>query len=161
MAGTFTQLYIHIVFAVKHRAALFHRSWRDELEQYVTGIVENHGHKLLAVGAQPDHIHIFIGQKPVHSIPKLVEEIKTSTNHWIKEKKFCRFKFDWQIGYGAFSHSRSQLSVVIQYVRNQDSHHRKQSFREEYLAMLLKNDIAFEEKYVFEFFPDVLGWAEE
>ena len=161
MAGTFTQIYIHIVFAVKHRAALIHRSWRDELEQYVTGIVENHGHKLLSVGTQPDHIHIFIGHRPVHPIPKLVEEIKTSSNAWIADKKFCHAKFDWQNGYGAFSHSRSQLNTVIRYVRNQDNHHQKRSFREEYLDILSKNDVAFEEKYVFEFFEGLTGWGDD
>lgn len=161
MAGTFSQVYIHIVFAVKRREALIRRSWRDELEKYITGVVENHGHKLLAIGSQPDHIHIFIGQRLAHAIPNLVEEIKTSSNHWIKRKRFSPFKFDWQVGYGAFSNSRSQIDSVVKYVLNQDEHHKKRSFREEYIDMLLKNDVAFEEKYIFEFFPDVSGWDDE
>ena len=103
----------------------------------------------------PDHIHIFIGYKLTESIPKLVEEIKTSTNHWIKKRNLSKFKFDWQRGYGAFTHSHSKLATVANYVSNQEEHHRKKTFKEEYLEMLYKFEIDFKEEYMFEFFDDV------
>lgn len=155
MANTYTQCYLHLVFAVKNRQALIAKEWREELEKYITGIVQNHGHKMLAIRAMPDHIHIFMGYKVTHLIPDLVQEIKTSSNTWIKERKLSKYKFEWQKGYGAFTHSRSNLDTVVRYVRNQDEHHRKKTFREEYLGMLIKNGIAFNEKYVFDFFEEV------
>lgn len=103
----------------------------------------------------PDHVHIFIGYNVNHLIPDLVEEIKTSSNAWIKANKLSRFNFEWQKGYGAFTHSRSQLDTVVKYVLNQEEHHQKRSFKEEYLDMLRKNDIEFKEEYVFEFFNDI------
>ena len=158
MANTYTQCYVHLVFAVKHREALIKKKWKDELEKYITGIVQNHGHKMLAVSAMPDHIHIFIGYKLTHLIPNLIQEIKVSTNSWIKEKKLSRHKFDWQKGYGAFTHARSQLDTVVRYVLNQEEHHRKKTFREEYLGMLKKNEIEYKEEYVFCFFDDSEGF---
>ena len=120
MANTYTQLYIHLVFSPKNREALIKKSWKNELEMYITGIIQNHKHKLLAIGSMPDHIHIFIGYDVNQRIPDLVEHIKTSSNEWIKEKKLSKFKFEWQKGYGAFSHSRSQLDIVIKYILNQE-----------------------------------------
>lgn len=158
MANTFSQAHFHLVFAVKHRQALIQRSWKDELERYITGIVQNHQHKMLAIGSMPDHIHIFLGYHLTHLIPDLVEEIKTSSNHWIKEKGLSQAKFDWQKGYGAFTHSRSQVDAVVKYVLNQETHHRKKSFREEYIDMLQKAQVAFDEQYLFQFFNDVQGW---
>ena len=111
MANTYSQSYFHLVFAVKNRNALIKKDWKDELEKYITGIIQNHGHKLLAIGSMPDHIHIFIGYNLNHLIPNLVEEIKTSSSSWIKEKKLSKFKFDWQKGYGAFTYSHSQIDV--------------------------------------------------
>lgn len=108
MANTYSQAHFHLVFAAKHRQALIQRSWKDELERYITGIVQSHEHKLLAIGSMSDHIHIFFGYNLNQLIPELVEEIKTSSNHWIKSKGFSPFKFDWQRGYGAFTHSRSR-----------------------------------------------------
>jgi len=113
MANTYTQSYFHLVFAVRNREALIKKEWKNELEMYITGIVQNHRHKLLAIGSMPDHIHIFLGYNLNHLIPDLVEEIKTSSNDWIKQKKLSGFKFEWQKGYGAFTHSHSQLDQVI------------------------------------------------
>jgi putative transposase len=152
MANTYTQLYIHLVFSPKNREALIQKEWKDDLEKYITGIVQNHKHKMLAIGGMPDHIHIFIGYDVNQKIPDLVENIKTSTNAWIKEKRLSKFHFEWQKGYGAFSHSRSQLDTVVKYVLNQEEHHKKKSFREEYLEILRKNDIEFKEEYLFTFF---------
>ena len=120
--------------------------------KYITGIVQNHNHKMLAIGTMPDHIHIFIGYNVNHLIPNLVEDIKTSTNAWIKQNRFSKFHFEWQKGYGAFSHSRSQLDTVVKYILNQERHHKKSSFREEYLEILRKNEVKFSDDYIFDFF---------
>ena len=158
MADTYTQLHFHLVFAVKHRKALILKLWKDELEKYITGIVQNHKHKLLAISTMPDHIHIFIGYNVNHLIPDLVEEIKTSSNAWIKQKKLSKFKFDWQKGYGAFSYSHSQIDPVVNYILNQVEHHRKRTFREEYVGFLTKYKIKFKNKYLFEFFDGIQEW---
>jgi REP element-mobilizing transposase RayT len=158
MANTYTQSYFHLVFAVKNRDALIKKEWKDELEMYITGIIKNTKHKLLAIGSMPDHIHIFIGYNVNQLIPDLVETIKTSSNAWIKDKKLSRFKFEWQIGYGAFTHSRSQLDAVVKYVSSQQIHHKKKSFKEEYLEILAKNEIDFKEEYLFDFFEDIECW---
>lgn len=128
---------------------------KDELEKYITGIVQNNGHKLIAIGSMPDHIHIFIGYNVNQTIPKLVEQIKTSSNHWIQKNKLTRVKFDWQKGYGAFTHSHLQVDRVAKYVLNQEEHHKKASFKEEYLEFLQMNEIEYKNEYVFSFFEDV------
>lgn len=158
MANTYTQCYFHLVFAVKNRDALIKKEWKNDLEKYITAIVQNHKHKMLAIGTMPDHIHIFIGYNVNHLIPDLVEEIKTSSNAWIKSNRLSKFKFDWQKGYGAFTHARSQLDTVVKYVLTQEEHHKKSSFREEYLEMLRKNEIDFKDEYVFEFFEGIVDW---
>jgi putative transposase len=155
MANTFKQCYFQLVFAVKNRDALINKSWKNELEMYITSIVQNHKHKLLAISAMPDHIHIFIGYHLSQLIPDLVEEIKTSSNAWIKMENLSKFKFEWQKGYGAFTYSHSQIDAVIKYIMNQEIHHQKKSFREEYLEILRKNEVEFKDEYVFEFFDDV------
>jgi putative transposase len=157
MANTYTQLLIHLVFAVKNREALIKKEWKVDLEKYLTGIVQNHKHKLLAVGTMPDHAHILIGYNVNQLIPDLVENIKTSSNEWIKTNELSKFKFEWQKGYGAFSHSRSQLDTVVKYILTQEQHHKKKSFRSEYLGILHKNDIEFKDEYVFNFF-DGINW---
>lgn len=158
MANTFTQCYFHLVFSVKKREALIEKEWKDDLEKYITGIVQNHRHKMLAIGAMPDHIHMFIGYNVNHLIPNLVEEIKTSSNRWVQQQRLSKFKFDWQTGYGAFTHARSQLETVVNYILSQEEHHRKRSFREEYLDMLDKNEIEYKDEYVFEFFDGIRNW---
>ncbi len=154
MANTYTQCYFHLVFAVKNRDALIMKHWKNELEKYITGIIQNHKHKLLAIGSMPDHLHIFIGYNLNQLIPNLVEEIKTSSNAWVKYHRYSKFKFDWQKGYGAFTHSRSQINQVVNYIMNQEGHHHKKSFKEEYLEILEKNGIEFKDKYLFEFISD-------
>lgn len=154
MANTYTQCYFHLVFAVKNRNPLIIKEWKNELEMYTTGIVQNHHHKMLAISAMPDHIHIFIGYNVNQLIPDLVEEIKTSTNAWIKESGFSKFKFDWQRGYGAFTYSHAQIGIVIKYIQTQEEHHKKKRFKDEYLEMLLENNIVFKPEYMFTFFCD-------
>lgn len=158
MANTYTQFYVHLVFAVKNREALIRNQWINELEMYITGIVQNHKHKLLAISAMPDHIHIFIGYNVNHLIPDLVEEIKTSSNAWIKNNRLSKFRFEWQKGYGAFSLSHSQIDTVVKYIRNQENHHKKNSFRKEYLEILRKNDVQYNDDYLFDFFDDIPEW---
>ncbi|HCT30558.1 MAG TPA: IS200/IS605 family transposase [Bacteroidales bacterium] len=158
MANTYTQLYIHIVFSPKNRDALIKKSWKNDLEKYITGIIQNNGHKLIAIGCMPDHIHILIGYNINHPIPDLVEKIKTSSNAWIRENKLSKFKFEWQKGYGAFSHSRSQLDIVVNYILTQEEHHSKKSFKEEYLDILNKNDIKYQDDYLFNFFDEGNQW---
>ena len=158
MANTFTQLYIHLVFSPKNRDALIKKSWKENLEKYITGIVQNNGHKMLAVNCMPDHIHILIGYNVNQLIPHLVEHIKTSSTAWVNKEKLSKFKFEWQRGYGAFSHSRSQLDTVLKYIHNQEQHHQKKSFKEEYLEILKKNDIKYQDEYLFEFFENGGVW---
>ena len=158
MANTYTQCYFHLVFAVRNRTALIKKDWKNEMEKYITGIAQNHRHKMLAVGSMPDHIHILTGYNVNQLIPDLVEEIKTSTNEWMKEKKLSKFKFDWQKGYGAFTHSRSEIDHVVKYILLQEEHHKKRSFKEEYLEMLEKNEVIFSNEYLFEFFNDIYDW---
>ena len=155
MANTYAQAYFHLVFSPKNRDALIKKTWRDDLEKYITGIVQKHSHKLLAIGSMPDHIHIFIGYNLNQGIPDLVEEIKTSSSAWVKYNKLSRNKFAWQKGYGAFTHSRSQIDSVVKYILNQEEHHKKKSFKEEYLEILRRNDIKYDDKYLFDFFEDI------
>jgi len=152
MADTFLQMHVHLVFATKNRNAIIRKEWKDDLEKYITGIVQNQKHKMLAIKSVSDHIHIFIGYNVNQLIPELVEEIKTSSNKWIKENKLSPNKFEWQKGYGGFSHSHSQVEVVSNYIMNQEEHHRKKTFKEEYLKILRDNGIDYKEEYVFEFF---------
>jgi len=158
MANTYTQCYFHLVFAVKNRDALIRKEWKDELEMYVTGIVKNHRHKMLAISAMPDHIHILVGYNVNQLIPNLVEEIKTSTNALIKGNRWSKFKFEWQKGYGAFTHSHSQIDTVAKYILSQEEHHKRKPFKEEYFEMLEKNNVEFKEEYLFEFFNDFYNW---
>lgn len=154
MANTYTQSYFHLVFSVKNRNALILSSWKNELEKYIIGIIQNHGHKLLAINAMPDHIHILIGYNVNQLIPDLVEKIKTSSNAWIKKENKSNYKFDWQKGYGAFTNSHAQIDIIIQYIRSQQNHHKKKRFKEEYLEILRKNDIKYTDKYLFDFFEN-------
>jgi putative transposase len=156
MPNTYTQLYIQFVFAVKYRQALINASWKNELYKYITGTVQNKGSKMLAINGIPDDIHIFIGYNPKIAIPELVKDIKLSSNEWINEKHLSKEKFAWQEGYGAFSYSRSDIHGVCQYIENQEMHHAKKTFREEYISLLDTFEINYEEKYLFDFF-DVRG----
>lgn len=154
MANTYTQIDIHLVFSPKNRESLIKKSWKTELEKYINGLVQNKGHKMLAISSMPDHIHIFFGYNVIQPIPDLVEEIKTSSSAWIKYNIKPRNRFYWQKGYGAFSHSRSQRDTVIKYILSQEDHHKKETFKTEYMNMLKKNDVKYDAKYLFDFFED-------
>ncbi|MEX0996541.1 MAG: IS200/IS605 family transposase [Flavobacteriaceae bacterium] len=149
MANTYTQIHIHFVFAVKFRNALVRPSFKDELYKYITGVIQNNNHKLLAINGMPDHIHILIGLRPSQSISDLMQEVKANSSRWINQKGFLKCKFEWQEGYGAFSYSKSQLKKVILYIENQEKHHKKKTFLEEYEDILKKFEVEYEEKYLF------------
>jgi len=149
MAGTFSQIYIQVVFAVQNRECMIHATWEQELYKYISGIVRNKEQKMLAINGMPDHIHFFIGMKPSCCLSDLVREVKKSSTEFIKEKKFSKSKFNWQEGYGAFSYSHSHIDSVVKYIMNQKEHHRKLTFREEYLDFLKKFEIEFKEDYLF------------
>jgi len=150
MPNTYTQLYIQIVFVVKGRQNLISKNNRDELHRYITGIVQNRGHKLLSIFCMPDHTHVLLGLKPSQSISDLARDIKAASSGFINEKKWVLGKFAWQEGYGAFSYSKSQVNNVARYIQGQEEHHRKKSFQEEYLEFLKEFEIEYDEKYLFE-----------
>ncbi len=150
MAGTFSQIYIQLVFAVENRQSLIHEQWEGELYSYIAGIIRNKGQKPLAINGMPDHIHILIGMKPNCCLSDLVREIKKSSNEFVNGKEFNPHKFAWQQGYGAFSYSQSAIGDVIRYINNQKIHHQKRSFKSEYLDFLRKYEIEYDEKYVFQ-----------
>ena len=151
MANTFSQIYIQTVFAVSNRQSLIKPEFKEDLYKYITGIVKNQGQKLISINGVADHIHILIGLKPAMALADLVREIKADSSNFVNEQRFVRGKFSWQEGYGAFSYGHSQLDTIIRYIQNQEQHHRRSSFKREYLTLLRKFDIAFEEKYVFDF----------
>ena len=152
MANTYTQIYIQLVFAVQGRQNLISEKYRNELEKYICGIVNNKKSKPLAIYCNPDHTHILIGLHPSTSISDMARDIKSSSSKWIKEKNWVKGSFSWQEGYGAFSYSKSQIDAVVKYILNQPEHHKKTSFKDEYLNILQKLNIQFDKKYLFEFF---------
>ena len=152
MANTFSQIYLQFVFAVQNRQSLIAKEHKEELHKYITGIVKNRKAKMLAVNCMPDHTHLFVGFKPTILISDFVKEIKVESHEFINDKDWMRGKFTWQEGYGVFSYGHSQLDTVINYVLNQEIHHQKRTFKQEYLGLLKKFDIKFEERYLFDFF---------
>lgn len=150
MANTYTQIYIHIVFAVKNRDTLISSSWKERLHKYITGIIQNKGHKLIAINTMPNHVHIFIGLKPDTSLSDLVRDIKRDSTNFVNNEIRLRGKFNWQEGFGAFSYSHSQIDSVVQYILNQENHHRRKTFCEEYEAMLRDFKVEYNAKYLFE-----------
>ena len=149
MANTYTQIHIQFVFVVKYRKGLIQASFKEELYQYISGIIKNYDHKLLAINGMPNHIYVFIGMRPTQSISDLMQDIKGSSSKWINEKKFLPIKFEWQSGYGAFSYSKSHVERVIRYVQNQENHHKGQTFREEYVQFLNAFENDYDENYIF------------
>jgi putative transposase len=149
MANTYTQVHIQAVFAVKARIGLIQSEWKDELYKYITGIIQEHHHKMLAINGMPDHLHLFFGMRPTQSLSELMQDVKGSSSKWINDRKFVRGRFEWQEGYGAFSYSRSQVQDVILYIQNQEIHHQKKSFLNEYKDSLEKFQIEYDERYVF------------
>lgn len=150
MANTYTQIHIQFVFAVKFRQGLINPEWKDQMNKYITEIIQSNDHKMLAINGMPDHIHILIGMRPTQSIADLMQEVKRSSSLWINENKLTNTKFAWQEGYGAFSYSKSQVENVIKYIKNQEKHHRKQSLKDEYIQILKNLEIEYDERYIFQ-----------
>src|SRR5688572_9136549 len=132
MSNTYTQVFIQTVFAVQNRQSLIQNGWKDELYKYITGIVQNNSHKLIAINRMPDHLHLFVGMKPHQSLSDLMQDVKGDSSKWINKKGFGKSKFQWQSGFGGFSYSLSQIDQVVSYINNQEIHHRKRTFIEEY-----------------------------
>lgn len=149
MPNTYTQLYVHCVFAVKYRKAIIQAEWDDRLHRYITGILQGNGHKLLAINSMPDHLHFFVGLDPKQSISEMMRLAKGDSSEFINKERFTKSKFYWQEGYGAFSNSRSQIDSVVKYIMNQKQHHAKKTFKEEYLDMLKQYAVEYDEKYIF------------
>jgi putative transposase len=149
MPNSYTQIHIQFVFAVKYRAALIDNNWKERLHQYITGIFQQNKHKMLQINCMPDHIHIFIGMRPHQSISSLIQNVKTESSKWIKTNNLCSHPFAWQEGYGAFSYSKSQVPDVVRYIKNQEMHHQKQTFLDEYRKILTVFEIEWDEQYIF------------
>ena len=149
MANTYTQLYFHIVFAVKGRTNLINKDWQDDLYKYITGIVSNKEQKMMFINGMPDHVHLLIGTKPNCNLSDLLRDIKCNSSKWINKKQFIKGKFDWQTGFGAFTVSQSQLNKVINYIKHQEDHHRNKSFKEEYIDFLKAYNIDYNDDYIF------------
>ncbi len=149
MANTYTQVHIHAIFSVQNRECIIKQSWKEELYRYLTGIIQNNGHKLLAINGMPDHIHVFFGMRPTQSLSNLMQDIKGDSSKWINNKGLINSRFSWQEGYGAFSYNKSSVDCVIDYIKNQEVHHRKKTFTEEYHEFLEKFEVDFDERYLF------------
>ncbi len=149
MANTYSQIYIHLVFAVKGRESVIDKSFKNELYKYICGIVTNKKQKVFSINGVADHIHILVSIGPDYSISNLVKDIKVNSTKWINERKFVMGKFQWQEGFGAFSVSQSQISKVATYIDNQEEHHMKTTFRQEYIDFLKSYNIEYDEKYIF------------
>jgi putative transposase len=152
MPDTFTQIYIQLIFAVRYREALIRPEFKTELYKYIGGIFRNQEQKLLAINGMPDHVHIFFSMEPDINLSHFIRDVKSDSSTFINERRFSKFKFHWQKGYGAFSYAHSQKEQVIRYIMNQEKHHRRKTFREEYLELLKRFEIEYNEKYLFEFF---------
>ena len=152
MAGTYSQIYIQVVFAVKGRNNLLQKPWRDEVFKYISGIIKGKNQKPIIVNGVSDHVHLFIGLKPSMCLSDLVRDIKNNATNFIKNSNFIKGEFAWQEGFGAFSYSQSHIDNVYQYILNQEEHHRESTFREEYLEFLERFEIEYDEKYLFEWY---------
>ena len=149
MANTYTQIHIQAVFPVKYRRSQIQNEWKNELYKYITGIVQNHKHKMLAINGMSDHLHVFFGMRPTQSLSELLQDIKGGSSHWINDQKITPRRFEWQQGYGAFSYCRSEVEKVIAYIRNQELHHQRHSFLQEYKELLKEFEIDYDEQFIF------------
>ena len=154
MANTYTQIYIQVIFAVSERQCLINKTFKDELYKYMTGIIRNERQKLISIGGMPDHVHLLIGLRPDMAVSDLVKAVKAGSSNFVNDKRWVRGRFSWQEGFGGFSYSRSQIDAVARYIENQEAHHAKKSFKNEYLSLLRKYDIAFDDRYVFKWLDE-------
>ena len=149
MPNTYTQIHIHAVFAVQNRISLIKIDWKERLYKYIIAIIQKHEHKVLSIGGTADHVHILFGFRPTQSLSSMIQEVKRDTSEWINQNKFVMGKFVWQEGYGAFSYSKSQIPNVVNYIENQETHHKKRSFLEEYRKILDDFGVEYDQRYLF------------
>ena len=154
MAGSYSQIYLQYVFAVKGRQNLLQKPWREEVFKYISGIIKGKNQKPIIVNGVSDHVHVLVGLKPAMPIPDFIRDIKNNSSNFINENRWVKGKFSWQEGYGVFSYSHSQIDSVYQYIANQEAHHREKTFKDEYIDFLKKFEIDYEEKYLFETYPE-------
>jgi putative transposase len=154
MPNTYSQIHIQFVFAAKFRKALISPLWKNELHRYITGIIQNKTHKMLQINTMPDHLHMLIGFRPNENMSQLIQVVKSESTKFINDQKFTQRPFVWQEGFGAFSYSKSHVHDVIKYIQNQEQHHSKQTFLEEYLAFLKAFEIEYDERYIFKELSD-------
>jgi putative transposase len=154
MANTYTQIHLHLIFAVQNRKSLIQNSWKDRLYEYITGIVQQNTHKMIIINGMPDHLHIAIGMRPTQSLSDLMQDIKGNSSKWVNDNKLATGKFQWQEGYGAFSYNKSLLPKLIDYIKNQEAHHKKKTFLEEYKEFLKAFEIEYDERYIFKELED-------
>ena len=148
MANTYTQIHIQVVFAVQNRESLIKDLWKDDLYKYITGIIQNNNHKVLQINGVADHIHILFGMRPTQSLSDLMKQVKQDSSKWINKQGLVNGKFSWQSGFGAFSYSKSEVPKIIRYIKNQEEHHRKITFKDEYLKSLNDFNIEYDERYL-------------
>lgn len=148
MPNTYTQIHIQVVFAVQNRQSLINEGWKSELNKYITGIIQNNNHKVLQINGMPDHIHILFGMRPTQALSDLMKMVKHDSSKWINDKRLVQGKFSWQSGYGAFSYSKSDVPRIINYIKNQEAHHKKVEFQDEYLKLLKDFDVEYDERYI-------------
>ncbi|MCA1752494.1 MAG: transposase [Flavobacteriales bacterium] len=152
MANTYRSVLLQYVFAVKGRHNLLHKSWRDEVFRYMTGIIEAKGQKSIIVNGVSDHVHVLVGVKPPFEMDAFIRDVKNNSSKFINKKGWLPRKFSWQSGYGIFSYSQDQIHRLYEYILNQEAHHAKKSFKEEYIQLLKDFEIEYEEKYLFEWY---------
>jgi REP element-mobilizing transposase RayT len=150
MAGTYSQIYIQVVFAVKGRGNFLLNPWRDEVFKYISGIIKGKGQKPIIVNGVKNHVHLFIGLKPSMAVSYLIRDVKNNSANFINDSKFLKGKFSWQEGFGSFSYSHSQIEQVYNYISHQEEHHKQKTFREEYLDFLRKFEIDYDDRYLFD-----------
>lgn len=150
MANTYSQIYIHVTFSVKRHLPLLSKQWREELFKYITGITTSKKEILMQVNGVEDHIHILLCIKPTSVLSDIVRDIKANSSRFINERSWVKGKFEWQEGFGAFSVGHTQVGMVVNYIRNQEEHHRTKTFKEEYLQLLKENEIDYKEEYAFD-----------
>lgn len=150
MANTYTQLYFHVVFAVKGRLNIIAEEWKEDLYKYISGVVTNKNQKLMVINGRPDHIHLLVGMKPDYNLSDLIRDVKANSSRFINEQKWVSGKFEWQEGFGAFTLGHSQIDVIVKYIKNQEEHHRARTFQEEYIEFLKKYEIEYKPEYIFE-----------
>jgi len=147
--SSYSQIYLQMVFAVQGRESFVEEKFRNEFEKYICGTITNKGCKVYAIYCNPDHIHIMLSLKPSISVSDLVNVIKSNSSKFFNEKGWVKNKFSWQSGYGIFSYGRSQVDVVCKYILNQSEHHKKVSFKDEFMELLKRFEIKYDEKYMF------------